>query len=275
MIDRKERIIASGIFPTMLRGLFPDAKETGKDQVLVRCPFHDDRNPSLSVNLSAGLFQCFACGAKGGGIDLYMKLKNVDFLTALDQLEAAAGITSSKRGNVKKFPQLVATFCYHDEAGSVRYWKKRFEPGFEAGRSKSFAFYHQSGKKEVKGRGGDPLLYNLPMLASAPLGAPVFILEGEAKVDVLTGWGLHATCLDSGAQSGNGSSWRDDFKKYFKGREVIFVTDNDEPGEKYARTLAGKIKGVAEVVKVLRLPGLPPKGDIIDWVRLNKGESLE
>ena len=33
--------------------------------VLVNCPFHDDSNPSMSINLEHGGFNCFACRAKG------------------------------------------------------------------------------------------------------------------------------------------------------------------------------------------------------------------
>lgn len=35
----------------------------------VICPFHNDRNPSLHIDDSLGLFHCFACGAKGSVID--------------------------------------------------------------------------------------------------------------------------------------------------------------------------------------------------------------
>jgi hypothetical protein len=40
-------------------------KETRKD-ALVRCPFHDDRHASLSIDLEQGWWICFACGARGG-----------------------------------------------------------------------------------------------------------------------------------------------------------------------------------------------------------------
>ena len=33
---------------------------------VVVCIFHKDRTPSLSVDVQAGVFNCFACGAKGG-----------------------------------------------------------------------------------------------------------------------------------------------------------------------------------------------------------------
>lgn len=40
-------------------------RETRED-ALVRCPFHDDRHASLSINLENGWWICFACGARGG-----------------------------------------------------------------------------------------------------------------------------------------------------------------------------------------------------------------
>ena len=44
----------------------------GRTQTLHRCPWHDDRSPSLSVNWEAAVFFCFspACGKRGGLRDL-------------------------------------------------------------------------------------------------------------------------------------------------------------------------------------------------------------
>jgi hypothetical protein len=38
----------------------------GRARGLVKCPFHDDGRASLSVDLAAGVFHCFGCGAEGG-----------------------------------------------------------------------------------------------------------------------------------------------------------------------------------------------------------------
>lgn len=40
-------------------------RETRKN-ALVRCPFHDDRVASLSIDLERGFWICFACGERGG-----------------------------------------------------------------------------------------------------------------------------------------------------------------------------------------------------------------
>ena len=32
------------------------------------CVFHDDKNPSMSINVNSGGFKCFACDARGGDV---------------------------------------------------------------------------------------------------------------------------------------------------------------------------------------------------------------
>jgi DNA primase len=39
-------------------------KRAGKEYMGL-CPFHDDHNPSLSVNKEKGLWHCFGCGKSG------------------------------------------------------------------------------------------------------------------------------------------------------------------------------------------------------------------
>jgi hypothetical protein len=38
----------------------------GRRRGTVRCIFHEERTPSLSVDLDAGMFHCFSCGEQGG-----------------------------------------------------------------------------------------------------------------------------------------------------------------------------------------------------------------
>jgi hypothetical protein len=47
---------------------------------------------------------------------------------------------------------------------------------------------------------------------------------------------------------------------------VVILPDNDQPGEAHARDVARGLLPVAKAVKILRLPGLPPKGDVSDWL---------
>lgn len=49
---------------------------------MTTCIFHPDKTASMSLK-KHNRFHCFGCDAKGSTIDLYMKLNNVDFLTAV------------------------------------------------------------------------------------------------------------------------------------------------------------------------------------------------
>ena len=50
------------------------------------CPFHDDTNPSLSINLNKNLWQCFGCGAAGDVIRFVELIDKVSFPEAVQQL---------------------------------------------------------------------------------------------------------------------------------------------------------------------------------------------
>ena len=57
--------------------------------VRVRCCFHRDKTPSLSLNLNTGGFCCFGCGARGGDvIDFLMLRDNLEFKSAAKGLGA-------------------------------------------------------------------------------------------------------------------------------------------------------------------------------------------
>src|SRR5690554_1415050 len=56
------------------------------------CPFHGDRNPSLSVNDSIGIYKCFACGAGGDAIKFVMDFANLDFVEAIKDIREKLGI---------------------------------------------------------------------------------------------------------------------------------------------------------------------------------------
>ncbi len=59
-----------------IRDLLPQGQERNGEWV-VHCPFHDDKNPSCSVRLSDGIYNCFGCGAKGNLVKLYAQVKSV------------------------------------------------------------------------------------------------------------------------------------------------------------------------------------------------------
>jgi hypothetical protein len=57
-----------------------------------KCPFHDDVNPSLSVNDKENYWNCFAGCSGGSVIDFWMKLNRMDFSEASKDLAERLGI---------------------------------------------------------------------------------------------------------------------------------------------------------------------------------------
>jgi DNA primase len=53
---------------------------------LGRCPFHEERTPSFSVNPTDKLYYCFGCGAKGDLITFVRETEQLDFAGAIEWL---------------------------------------------------------------------------------------------------------------------------------------------------------------------------------------------
>ena len=58
-----------------------------------RCPWHEDKEPSLSVDREKGLYHCFGCGESGDVVSLVQKFRGVGFREALEYLKAHTGLT--------------------------------------------------------------------------------------------------------------------------------------------------------------------------------------
>jgi DNA primase catalytic core len=87
-----------------------DFKRHGND-LIGRCPFHDDKTPSLVVTPAKNLWHCLgACQAGGTVIDWVMKAEGVSFRHAVELLQndyqplaaSSAGALPAKHSTVKK-----------------------------------------------------------------------------------------------------------------------------------------------------------------------------
>lgn len=82
------------------------------------CPFHEDKNPSLSVDKEKGLYNCFGCGESGDVFDLVEKMKGYSFTEALSFLKEYSGT-----GQIKKREKTKET-ASHPVAGTKPLLKK-------------------------------------------------------------------------------------------------------------------------------------------------------
>lgn len=157
---------------------------------------------------------------------------------------------------------LKAAYDYYDENGKLVYQNCRFEP-------KDFRPRRPDGKGDWIWNldGQQRLLYRLPELMQASKQDFVFITEGEKDADKLNELGLTATT------SGSATSWKPEFNKYFTGRLVCIIPDNDSSGKRYAEAVANSLYSVATEIRIIKLPGLEESNDISDC--LDAGNSKE
>ena len=63
-----------------------------RGQVMLRCPFHDERTPSFHVDPSAKVYKCFGCGEGGGLFQFVQKVENLSFPEAVEWLADRYGV---------------------------------------------------------------------------------------------------------------------------------------------------------------------------------------
>ena len=63
-----------------------ELKSSGVGQYMGLCPFHNDTNPSLSVNDEKNVFKCFGCGKSGTVIDAVSLFENISIGEAVKLL---------------------------------------------------------------------------------------------------------------------------------------------------------------------------------------------
>mgnify|MGYP003582302988 CR=1 FL=1 len=102
--------------------------------------------------------------------------------------------------------------------------------------------------------------YRLPELLAANPADIIYFVEGERKADKLASMGFTATAIAFGCKG-----WRAEYASHFAGRSVAILPDNDDEGRRFAETVKKAVEGVGGKPVIVELPGLPSKGDIIDW----------
>src|SRR4030043_2368306 len=65
------------------------------------CPFHNDTNPSLSVNPETNLWNCFGCNTGGDVIRFVELYDQIDFPQAMSQLAVLSNQLSVKKKDLE------------------------------------------------------------------------------------------------------------------------------------------------------------------------------
>jgi len=173
-----------------------------------RCPAHDDRVASLSVN-----------AGRDGGVVLRCH--------AGCEYETVVTALGLQPGDLVGAPRCTDTYKYLDENGAWLYSVERWV------NPKTFRCV--PGLPPPAQR----VPYNLIALKWAQEHhATVYVVEGEKDVDRFTSMHLPATCNVGGAGPGK---WLPHYSAYLAGLNVVVVADNDASGRAHARAVAASV----------------------------------
>jgi hypothetical protein len=242
-------------------------KRQGKEY-MAKCPFHADTQPSFAVDNDTGKYFCHGCAKGGDALHFYAKQKGLS--TGPDFRQVLEGICkdfhiptnsnpASKPLEIVKPKQATGSptkiYPYTDAGGCLIFEVCRF--------ANPKTFKQRRPRKVGEGYvwnldGVDRVLYNLPSVVKSQ---EVWIVEGERDANNLNAMGFVATTPPGGA-----GKWQPSYTDTLAGKDVIICPDNDKVGSEHANRVVGELNGVAKSVKVLRLPGLPPSGDVTDFI---------
>jgi hypothetical protein len=228
-----------------------DAKRSGSGWI-ARCVSHDDQNPSLSISEGSNSKVLIKCHA-GCSQDLVIsRLKELG-------LWFQSTIPTKIRDSKEYKP--VAHYIYKDESGQPALQITRQEAS-----DGSKKIIQQYFKENTWCYGG---IKNLTCSVTPyrffewkDSNEPIYLPEGEKCADFLASKGFNATATPGGA-----NGWNDLYSKYFEGKDVIIIPDNDEPGRKYCEAVKISLMPICKSLRVVDLPGLATSEDIIDWAK--------
>ena len=255
----------------------PNAKQNGSGW-MSSCPAHDDKTPSLSIGVGDGgkcLIRCHAgCTteaivdaigltlrdlmAPNGGRHAAQTPKRAP--TSYSTASEAQAALQRQHGIPTK------TWTYHDAKGEPVGYALRWD-GITG---KRFLPVSKHGTEwRCAGMPTPRPLYGLPELRGV---GRVYVVEGEKCCDAIQSLGLTATTSAHGSKSARQTDW-----SALAGKDVIVLPDHDEPGVKYAETVATILSKLnpAPTVKIVALPDLGKGEDIVEFIEKHEGDGVD
>lgn len=217
-----------------------------------KCPFHEDRSPSFSVDVEKGVWCCHAGCGGGSVIDLVARFegKNPKDLLRSEGQQSKWTPPPAPQPKPKApadpnapKPTIDKIYPYHNSFGEEVYQAIRLKP-------KSFRQRHSDGKGgwAWSMEGVERVLYRLPEVIKSQV---VAVAEGEKDVETLVSLGYCGTCNVGGA-----GKWMDGYTDAVRGKDVLIFGDNDKAGQDHVKLVFDSIAGHAKSVRIIKLPSM-------------------
>jgi AAA domain len=235
--------------------------EVSGREILAPGPGHSAKDRSLSIKFSSTAPDGFVVHSFAGD----------DPIVCKDYVRNKIGIVwepakKSANGSVIRMQQRVSAQLAPKPPSAAPEYIYQLEdstPYLRVKRTADKQFYqqHWNGSGWINGAPQGPKIpYRLPELLQAEHDT-VLIVEGEKDADALLALGLTATTNAGGAEK-----WTEDLNRYFQDRDIYILPDNDAVGERHAKQVVTHLTTVAREIRIVRLPSLPEKGDVSDWL---------
>lgn len=265
-----------------------DSEFAGDDEIKCKCPFHQDKTPSCSINIEKQVFKCHACNANGDFITFLAK--------SLKTTRALVFAELSQRYNLDTHTKIIEGALiekYHSEIwtakpllnqlyarGITNELIKKYRLGFLNGRI-TIPITNENGMfvnvrnyspgapggdkfRNKRGHGKPNRLFPCEQLKFDT----IMICGGELKA-IIAAELLNPLKIGAITTTGGEQFWDIEFSKLLVDKKVYVCYDIDKAGQKAAETRCAQLKQVTSFIGNVILPlsiDKYPHGDINDWV---------
>ena len=271
----------------------------GNFNTKVRCPFHEDKDPSFKI-YDAGNWKCFGCGASGGGPIAFEKsIKNIEFGQALRSLYSEhyqhivdPEVLQLHRMNFDENPDLVERL--ERERGWTKGVMDALQLGFTTDRVKNTTrltipcsnrhgfvdcvyYYDVFGMREEGEAKTKPMVNSMAHGRLWPIGVladhdDIVFCEGLGDVITAMSHDIAAVTVGSSSAPLNSADLR-----MLEGKNIAVCYDMDTAGRAGAKKMCDRLAGsggVAGVRDVLLPMAQEDHTDLTDWLH-HEGHGLE
>jgi hypothetical protein len=241
---------------------------TGAEEVKVLCPFHNDTNPSASINVKKDLFHCWTCGVGYNEQQFLSRMNNISLSDAHKVVLKTNEITHDWELVEKAELWANPTFLKKVEdlgldrkiindlnLGLVKDSKGRAYLGYPVYYNgiimdiRRFNISKFEGVPKIMSNAGSEAGFVIPYDVWNKDKNLTYIFEGEKKMALARTLGLNAITLTGGA-----NTRPNDFViNAFKDRDVVICYDNDDAGREGAQKVHDKLKPIAKSVKYINI----------------------
>ena len=278
-------------------------KESGTNQYVALCPFHDDTNPSLSINTEDGLYYCHSCNATGNAYQFaqYKGIPNPHMYINDDNnntykytpvnLSVKTGNNcvlkpnpmdrrknhASHREYLEKEMEVFKSNLKNNLDKIPDIWDKsridEFGLGLQTNGEWVFGYYDADGNiigfkrhKSISNKGFKCQWYVGNKIPSFKHDLPLYICEGEKDVITLLSIEYQAISSSNGCKNIPKDKYgKFDINWMREFKEIYICYDNDDAGIKGANKLAKELLRIVPKVSIIQWDeSLPDKFDVYD-----------